>query len=241
MARAVAAAGLRATLSLAGRVESPAPAPLPMRIGGFGGAEGLARWLRAERATHLIDATHPFASGISANAASAAAATGVPLATLGRPPWAEGPGDSWIRVADMDGAVAALAGPRRRVMLGIGRMHLADFAVQPQHFYLLRLVDPPRAAPPLPDCAVVVDRGPFAAASDRALLQAHGIEVVVSKNAGGDGARAKIDAARALGLPVVMIDRPPAPAAGPVFATPAAVLDWVAHAGRVHAGADLGV
>jgi precorrin-6A/cobalt-precorrin-6A reductase len=211
LCRAMAEAGIPGTISFAGRVERPVRQPLPQRVGGFGGAEGLARWMAAEGVTHLIDATHPFAAQMSGNAVAAADQTGVPLLALTRPPWAPGPGDDWTRVPDIPAAVAALEGPRRRVMLAVGRMHLPEFAANPQHFYLLRLVDPPQGALPMPDAHVEVSRGPFTEAEDRALMEAHGIDLVVSKNAGGTGARAKLDAARALGLPVLMIDRPPLP------------------------------
>ncbi|TCM86579.1 cobalt-precorrin-6A reductase [Rhodovulum steppense] len=235
LAETVAARGIMATLSLAGRVERPKPQPVAMRVGGFGGAEGLAAYLRETGISHVVDATHPFAAQMSRNAVIACAAAGVPLVALTRPAWAPGPGDDWQRVPDIAGAVAALAGPARRVMLAVGRMHLDAFAVRPQHFYLLRLVDPPASPPPLPHHHVIVSRGPFTEAGDSALMQEHRIELVVSKNAGGSGARAKIDAARALGLPVLMIDRPALPARDEV-ATPGAVLDWLAHS-----GADLGV
>lgn len=227
LAAELAARGIPATLSYMGRVERPKPQPVPVRIGGFGGVEGLAAWIRTHRVTHLVDATHPFAAQMSAHAVAAAARTGVPMVALVRPPWEPGPGDRWTRVPDIAAAVAALAGPARRVMLAIGRMHLAAFAAQPQHDYLLRLVDPPAAPPPLPRHRVVVDRGPFTAEGDRALMLGHGTELVISKNAGGTGARAKLEAARALGLPVVMIDRPAVPPR-PELATVAAVLDWIA-------------
>lgn len=229
LARAVAATGIRAVYSYAGRVERPRAQPLPVRVGGFGGADGLAAYLVAERITHVIDATHPFAAQMSRNAAEACARTGVRLAALTRPGWDERPGDRWTRVTDIAGAVAALRGPPRRVFLALGRMHLAEFAAQPQHHYLLRLVDAPEA-PPLPDCTVTVARGPFTEDGDRALMQGHGIEILVAKNSGGDGARAKIDAARALGLEVVMIDRPALPARAEL-SSPAQVLDWLAHSG----------
>jgi len=235
LAAALAAAGLRATLSYMGRVERPKPQPVAVRIGGFGGAEGLAAWLRAEAVTHLVDATHPFAARMSANAAAAAAATGVPLVALTRPPWQPGPGDRWQRVPDMAGAVAALAGPGRRVMLAIGRMHLAEFAAQPQHDYLLRLVDPPAAPVPLPRHRVVVDRGPFSVDGDRALMAAHGVELIVAKNAGGQGSVAKLVAARDLGLPVVMIDRPAMPARREA-ATVAEVMGWLGEVGHPASG-----
>lgn len=232
----VAAARLPATLSYMGRVERPRPQPVAQRIGGFGGVEGLATYLRDNRISHLIDATHPFAARMSTNAVQAAAEAAVPLIALSRPPWQPQTGDRWQRVPDIEAAVAALAGPPQRVMLAIGRMHLAAFAAQPQHHYLLRLVDTPAAPPPLPDHAMVVERGPFTAKADAALMREHGIGLIVSKNAGGNGAVAKLEAARALGLPVIMIDRPALPPRR-VVTSPEAVLDWVR--GSPHA--DLGV
>lgn len=230
LAQALAARGIRGILSLAGRVARPQPQALPLRVGGFGGAEGLAAFLRGEGITHVVDATHPFAAQISRNALAACTAADVPLVALTRPPWTPVAGDRWVRVPDIAGAVAALDRPRLRVMLAVGRMHLPAFAANPQHFYLLRLVDPPAGPMPFPEAEVIVDRGPFDAADDRALMERHGIALVVAKNAGGSGAYAKIAAARALGLPVVMIDRPPLPARTEVT-TVAAVLDWIAHPG----------
>jgi precorrin-6A/cobalt-precorrin-6A reductase len=235
LARAVAARGIDAVISYAGRVERPRKLPIPRRVGGFGGAGGLAEYLRANAITHVVDATHPFAAQMSRNAVDACARTGVPLVALTRPAWTSGPGDDWREVPDIASAVAALDGPPRRAMLAIGRMHLAEFVAQPQHDYLLRLVDPPEEPPPLPHHSIVVSRGPFTVEGDTALLREHGIELVVAKNAGGGGARAKLDAARALGLPIIMIARPPAPERREVT-TPEAVLDWLDHAGT-----DLGV
>lgn len=226
MARALADAGVPATLSYMGRVERPKPQPIPVRVGGFGGVPGLMDWLRTHRVTHLVDATHPFAAQMSANAVAAAVASSVPLLALIRPAWVPGPGDRWTCVPDMAAAVAALAGPARRVMLAIGRMHLAEFAVQPQHDYLLRLVDPPVRPVPLPKAHVVVDRGPFSAEADRDLMAQHRIDLIVAKNAGGTGSVSKLQAARELGLPVLMIDRPDIPPRR-TAQTVAQVLDWV--------------
>jgi len=228
LARALADRGVRATLSYAGRVAAPRAQPVATRTGGFGGAEGLAAYLRVERISHLIDATHPFAARISANAVAAARIAGTPLVALVRPPWTPGPGDRWTSAPDVAAAAMALAGPPVRVFLALGRLHLAAFASQPQHHYLLRLVDPPEA-PPLPNVTVIVARGPFNAAADTALLHAHAIERVVAKNAGGAGAQAKLEAARALGLPVMLIDRPRALVRAEV-ATVADVLGWLGHA-----------
>lgn len=228
LARAVAEAGLAATISFAGRVERPAPQPIPRRVGGFGGVPGLVAYLRAEAITHVVDATHPFAAQMSRNAAEACAALGLPLVALTRPPWAPGPGDRWTRVADIAAAMEALPEAPTRVFLAIGRMHLGTFAARAQHRYLLRLVDPPEAPPPLPYHETVVSRGPFTREGDTALMRRHGTELVVAKNAGGSGARAKIDAAWALGLPVLMIDRPAVPARAEV-ARPEEVLAWLGH------------
>lgn len=230
LARAAAGRGIDGVVSFAGRVARPSRQPLPQRIGGFGGAAGLAAYLRAAAITHVVDATHPFAARMSRNAVAGCAAAGVPLIALTRPAWAPVAGDRWMRAPDIAAAVAALDRPRERVMLAIGRQHLADFAPHPQHFYLLRLVDPPAAPPPFPDAHVIVDRGPFDAEADRRLMAAHRIGLVVAKNAGGGGAYAKIAAARALGLPVVMIDRPDLPARAEAHDADAA-LAWVAHAG----------
>jgi len=210
LAVAVARAGLAATLSYAGRVADPRPQPVPTRIGGFGGVDGLLRYLRDHRITHLIDATHPFAAQMSQHAVLAATQTGTPLIALQRPPWQTGRTDRWVSVPDIPAAVAALHGPPQNVFLAIGRQHLAPFAAQPQHHYILRLVDPPDALP-LPRCTAVIARGPFAEADDIDLLKAYEIDTIIAKNAGGSGAEAKLIAARHLGLPVILIDRPALP------------------------------
>lgn len=235
LGEALAAAGYTATISLAGRVAKPAPQPLPFRIGGFGGIPGMVAYLRRRRITHVIDATHPFAARISVNAVAACAEARVPLLALTRPPWRARPGDRWETVPDIPAAAAALGGVRRRVMLAIGRMRLAKFSANPQHFYLLRTIGRPVVAPPFPDHHVVVARGPFSTEGDRSLMEMHGIELVVSKNSGGGGAYAKIAAARTLGLPVLLIDRPPLPPRRNVFRVDDA-MDWIAHS-----AADLGV
>ena len=227
--------GANATLSLAGRVARPKRQPLPMRVGGFGGASGFQTYLQQHGVTHVIDATHPFAGQMSRNAIGACQNSGVPLVALTRPPWAKQPGDTWQNVPDIDGAVTALRCSAARVLLAVGRMHLAAFAPNPQHSYLLRLVDPPERALPFPQAEVVVDRGPFTVDGDLALMRAHRTELVVSKNSGGTGAEAKIIAARTLGLPVIMIDRPAIPARMEVGSV-GAVVEWL----TTH-GANLGV
>lgn len=234
LARLLAARGDSATLSYAGRVDSPRAQPLPVRIGGFGGVEGLVQYLRDQRITHLVDATHPFAATMSAHAIAAARQAGVDHIALTRPGWTAGAGDRWTCVPDVDAALAALGGPPRRIFLALGRLHADAFAARPQHVYLLRFVDAPAVPPALPHHHLVIDRGPFDAASDAALMQAHGIDLVLCKNSGGSGAQAKLIAARALHLPVMMIDRPSLPDRLEAH-DPHAVLDWLDH------GADLGV
>ena len=219
----MAAAGLPAILSYAGRTEAPRAQPVPVRVGGFGGAEGLARWLATERIGRVVDATHPFAARISANAVAACARAGVPLLALERPPWQPGPCDRWTTVPDLAGAVGLLAeAPPGRIFLAIGRQNLADFAGVSRHHYLVRLVDAPREPLPLANCTVEIARGPFDATGDRALLERHRITHIVAKNAGGAGAEAKLAAARALSLPVIMIARPVLPGITAMLAAAAA-------------------
>jgi precorrin-6A/cobalt-precorrin-6A reductase len=211
MARALAKAGVDAVYSYAGRTESPVAQPLPVRVGGFGGSEGLAAYLKAEGISHMIDATHPFAAQMSRNAVEACAATHTPLIALERETWQAVEGDNWQHVPDLAGAAASLGATPRRVFLAIGRQNLDAFASATQHHYLLRLVDPPTEPLPLPHAEAVIARGPFTVEGDRALLRDHRIDIIVAKNAGGAGAEAKLVAARELGLPVILIDRPQVP------------------------------
>ena len=211
LADAVARLGWDAIYSFAGRTEAPATQSLPTRSGGFGGARGLADYIRQHDITHVVDATHPFAAGMSRNAVAACAATSTALIALERTPWTKTPDDTWIEVADETAAAAALPDPRARIFLAIGRQHLAPFVAKPQHAYTLRFVDAPGGALPLPDASVIVSRGPFTLAGDLELMRSRGIEWIVARNSGGSGARAKIDAARELGLPIVMIARPALP------------------------------
>lgn len=211
LAHAFAAAGVDAVFSYAGRTAAPVAQPLPQRVGGFGGVQGLCDYLMAGGFTHVVDATHPFAAVMSGNAVAACVALGLPLVAFERAPWTPGPGDRWQAVPDLSAAAAALPADPSCVFLAIGRQHLAAFAAAPQHAYVLRLVDPPEGALPMPRARVVVARGPFDAAGDIALMRGHGVQIVVAKNAGGTGALAKLDAARALHLPVILIDRPRLP------------------------------
>lgn len=202
--------GVQVTTSLAGRVARPGAVEGDVRTGGFGGADGLARWLREHRVDVLVDATHPFASGITANAARAATATGVPAVVLRRPGWQAGPGDRWHEAGSFTEAAALLPGLGRRVFLTTGRLGLAAFAHLSGPHFLVRSVEAPD--PPLPpDTEVLLARGPFTLDDERALLLRHRIDVLVTKDSGGAATSAKLTAARDLALPVVVVRRPPLP------------------------------
>ncbi|MER9939847.1 cobalt-precorrin-6A reductase [Mesorhizobium sp. M0088] len=199
------------TLSLAGRTESPVAQGVPVRTGGFGGADGLADYLRKEPIDLLIDATHPYAAQISANAAQAARVAGVPILALRRPGWEPVEGDRWTEVITSGDAARALGLAPRRVFLALGRQEVAAFEAAPQHHYLVRSVDAIEPKLAVPDASYLLARGPFREAEERALLEKQRIDVVVSKNSGGEATYGKIAAARALGLEVVMIQRPVLP------------------------------
>jgi precorrin-6A/cobalt-precorrin-6A reductase len=222
-------ADMAVTVSLAGRTTAPAAQGVPVRIGGFGGAEGLARYLTTERVDALIDATHPYAAIISANAAAAAVATRVPLLALRRPPWAPLPDDRWIEVADAAAAVEALGETPRRVFLTLGKTEIVIFARAPQHHYLVRSVEPVDPPLPVPHASYITGRGPFTEADDRTLLITHAIDVVVAKNSGGSATYGKIAAARVLGLPVILLRRPALPEVTSVE-TVEDVVVWLDHA-----------
>lgn len=227
MARLLADAGMDAVFSYAGRTNAPVAQPLPLRVGGFGGASGLAAYLRDQAISHVIDATHPFAAQMSRNAVAACNETQTPLLALERPAWRAGPGDRWTHVTDPEGAARVLPDAPARVFLAIGKQNLAPFAAHPHH-YLLRLVDPPEGPLPLQDAEAVIARGPFTAEGDEALMRAHGITHLVAKNSGGAGAEAKLIAARQLSLPVVMIDRPRLPPR-PSVTSPEEAMAWLHH------------
>lgn len=275
LAAALAArADVAATLSLAGRTENPAPQPLPTRIGGFGGIAGLAAYLHDAGIDRVVDATHPFAARMSANAAEACRTAGVPLVAFSRRPWTPEPGDRWIEVASQEEAAAALgsvlsgsgrseaemlvmppapgaqsnpsdvaargvgvaraggvarpgAAPApRRVFLTVGRLGLAAWRAAPAHHYLIRTIDPPDPADLPPDHTLLTDRGPFDRAAETALLADHRIDVLVTKNSGGAATYPKLEAARTLGLPVILI-RPPARPDVPLLHDLGAVLAWI--------------
>ena len=232
-ARALAAApGSRAdldiVLSLAGRTADPAPQPVPVRSGGFGGAEGLARYLREEAIGLLIDATHPFAARISANAAEAAAQCDVTAFALRRLAWVPVEGDDWLSVHSVSQAIAAIGAKPLRVFLATGRQEAHQANAAPQHYYWVRSVDPVEPLLTVPHVSYIHSRGPFRLADELDMLQKHQIEVVVTKNSGGEATYAKIEAARLLGIKVIMIER--AEAAGlPVVETVEAALGRIDH------------
>ena len=219
--------GVEPTSSLAGRVAAPRMPAGRVRIGGFGGAAGLAEWLREHRVDALVDATHPFADAISRSAVGAAAETGVPLLALRRPGWTAGPGDDWHQVGSLEQAAAVLPELGSRVFLTTGRLGLAAFAGLSELFFLVRSVEPPE--PPTPvRMHLLLDRGPFLLEDERAVLREHRIEVLVTKDSGGDATAAKLVAAREAGLPVVVVRRPPPPSGVPVGADVAAAVAWLA-------------
>lgn len=197
------------TLSLAGRTERPAtPRGAAVRIGGFGGAAGLAQWVREKRIDAVVDATHPFAATISRNAEAATRECAIPLCTVVRPPWRPSPEDRWHAVATIEEAAEVLGAAPRRVFLSVGRQGVGAFRVAPHHAYLIRSIELPAENACPPDTTLIQARGPFALEDEIDLLQAHRIDVVVTKNAGGEATYPKIEAARHRMLPVVMIERP---------------------------------
>lgn len=228
MARALAEAGIDAVYSYAGRTNAPVSQPLPTRVGGFGGVPGLTRYLNAENITHVIDATHPFAAGMSRNAFEASRDQAIPLIRFERAPWVAQTGDDWTLVPTLEDIPAALPDVPARVFLAIGKQQIGLFASKPQHHYLLRLVDAPEVPLPLPHTTVLLARGPFTVQGDTAVMKENAITLVVAKNAGGTGARAKLDAARMLGLPVIMTNRPPLPGDN-IANDMAQVMAWLHH------------
>lgn len=225
-ARALAArlTGVHAVSSLAGRVSDPRLPAGEVHIGGFGGAEGLAAWLREHRIDRLVDATHPFAERMSASAERASRLTGVPLLALRRPGWDEEDGDDWRRVPSLPGAAAALP-DGARAFLTTGRRSIPVFAARAGVWFLARSVDPPEPPVP-PNVRVLLARGPYTVDGERALIREHRLDVLVTKDSGGAMTRAKLTAAREDGLPVVMVDRPALPEGVQATGDVAAAAAW---------------
>lgn len=230
LAAGLDAVGIAVTSSLAGRVANPRLPVGEVRIGGFGGPEGLARWLDAHAVDAVVDATHPFAQGISANVAAAAPDAGVPLLRLERPGWRSRAGDRWTWVGDLDEAAATVPRLGERALLTTGRQGLAAFAGVEDAWFLVRCVDPPDGPLP-PRRELLLDRGPYTLDGERSLIERHAIDLVVTKDSGGPRTEAKLDVARELGLPVIVVRRPPRPEV-PTEASVEAALRWA----RAHAG-----
>lgn len=223
------------TISLAGRTSRPTPLPLPTRIGGFGGIPGLIAWLREHATDALIDATHPFAAQMAGNALVAAKNVGIPILRLERVAWTPQPGDRWTDVPDLRTAATALGPVPRRVFLTTGRKNLEPFVAAPWHRYVVRAVDAPRREELPPHTQLILGKGPFDIDAELALLREREIGVIVTKNSGGAATAAKLEAARVLGLPVVMVARP-RPAGSPTVATVGEALDWLARHAALRRG-----
>ena len=232
LARALAGEpGVETTYSLAGRTRRPASVPVPVRTGGFGGPDGLAAYLRDEKIALVVDATHPYAATMSLHAAVACERESLPRLVLHRPLWTPEPRDRWLEVADTDSAARALDGLGRRALLTVGSRGLEPFAAVPGVSFIVRAVEAPAAVLDPARFEVVLARGPFDFEAECRLLESRAIDVLVSKNSGGTAAHAKLEAARALGLPVVMIARPPPPP-GERVESVAAAAAWIeAHVG----------
>ena len=237
LARALAGDGrFDATVSLAGRTKAPVLPRLPSRVGGFGGVAGLVNYLRAERVAAVVDATHPFAAQMTRHAVAACSEVEVALLRLDRPQWQPGPDDRWTMVDDMAAAARALGEVPRRVWLTIGQKDLAPFKAAPWHRYLIRSVDAPAEEALPPGAEVITARGPFDEAAETVLLRDWNIEVLVTKNSGGEATRAKLAAARGLGIEVIMLRRPPAPVVETVGDVDAALAWLVHHAASMRRG-----
>ncbi|MGH3519414.1 MAG: cobalt-precorrin-6A reductase [Haloechinothrix sp.] len=229
LAAALAERGVPVVSSLAGRVARPRLPVGEVRIGGFGGPGGLAAWLIEHRVRAVVDATHPFAERISASAVRGARSAGVPLLRLQRPGWTPVPGATWHWVDSLDEAAHLLPSLGSRIFLTSGRQGLAAFANLSGQWFLIRCVDPPDGMLP-PHCEIVLDRGPYTVHGERALMRDHRVEVLVTKDSGGQMTAAKLTAAAELGVPVIVVRRPPRPDAETVSDVDDAV-NWVLNTG----------
>jgi precorrin-6A/cobalt-precorrin-6A reductase len=212
--------------SLAGRVASPRVPVGQVRVGGFGGATGLAEWIEAHGIRAVIDATHPFAARISWNAAAAAAAAHVPLLALRRTAWVPGEGDRWHEAASLEDAALMLPELGLRHFLTIGRQDVSSFAEVTGAWFLVRSIDPPDEPTPA-QMELLLDRGPYSLDAEIALMRGRRVDTVITKNSGGEATAAKLIAARQLGLPVVMVQRPATPVGVPEVADVHGALEWV--------------
>jgi len=224
-------------LSYAGATRAPRPAPIPWRVGGFGGAAGLATFLRDGEFDALIDATHPFASQMKRHAVAAAQLTGIAFLAINRPAWTPQTGDNWAMVPNMQAACLAIGAEARRVLLTIGQKDLAAFRAAPQHAYLVRSVDPP-APESMPSNATSLPlRGPFRLEDELVLLTQNRIEVIVTKNSGGSATEPKLEAARRLGIRIVMVERPIPPDWQTTARDAGEALAWLHHLAATKRGA----
>lgn len=223
--------------SLAGRVSDPVHPGGQVRVGGFGGVAGLRDWLAGNRIELVVDATHPFAATMTAHAARATADLGVPMLRLNRPGWTGGPGDHWLRVPDMTSAAEVSTDTGERILLTIGRQGVGAFAGYTRPWFLIRAIDPPESALP-PRHELLLARGPFTVEAEAELLARHRIDVLVTKDSGGEATAAKLVAARNVGIPVVIVDRPPAPAGLVEVSSVAAVRTWVAEYAAANSGGE---
>ena len=214
--------------ALAGRTSAPRRPVGTVRIGGFGGVAGLQAYLRAEQIDALVDATHPFAATISHHAAEASVRTGVPRLVLVRPPWSPEPGDRWTTVADDAAAAHATKDSNaQRIFLTTGGRGLAAFAGLADRWFLVRLIERPSAPIPLAQHRLILARGPFTAKGERDLMVKERVDLLITRASGGGATEAKLIAARELGLPVLLVERPPAQA-GEAVTTIDEALAWVA-------------
>ncbi|AOW46293.1 cobalt-precorrin-6A reductase [Acetobacter ascendens] len=224
---------ISATLSLAGATKQPHLPTLSVRIGGFGGSDGLCAWLKTHGIKAIIDATHPFAATMSQHAATACATTQTPLLRLERSGWQEMPSDKWFHAANLTKAANLLANAPtwktapQRIFLTTGRKELAPFKIAPQHRYLIRSIDAPDPASLPPNATILLDRGPFDVQSEAKLMQDYDITLLVSKNSGGSATYPKLEAARLLHIPVLMVDRPVACSNIPIVETAQQAMAWL--------------
>jgi precorrin-6A/cobalt-precorrin-6A reductase len=209
--QATALTGVQVITSLAGRTSQPVALAGDVRVGGFGGVAGLIRYLCDRQIDLLVDATHPFATTISWNAAAATDACNIPRLMLIRPAWQPQAGDRWIRVDRLEAAITALPDQAARIFLTLGKPDLSAFAQLKAKWFLMRMIEAPTPTQELPHGTVLLARGPFTLEEERCLLLNHRIDAIVSKNSGGDATYAKVVAARELGIPIVMIERPALP------------------------------
>lgn len=213
--------------SLAGRTQKPVTPTGTVRVGGFGGELGLIEYLQEQKIDLLIDATHPFAAQISFNAAAATEQCRLPHLMLVRPPWQQVAGDNWLEVASNEAAAKVLPKSAQRIFLTIGRQELAAFAHLKSQWFLMRMIDPPTTAL-IPQGKLLLEKGPFSLEHERQLLKEYQIDLIVSKNSGGDATVAKIIAARELKIPIVMVQRPATPKVEQVADVDAAI-NWLSR------------